>query len=328
MMKSSKIFRGVYACGLMLPFVSMNAFAGWQISGFARAEYGNGERYTSNDDKDRLGITKAAVKVSTKHKNLRTAVVVGTKGTHDGTTRGDVNVKLAYVELGDIGGSGVSVSAGLQPLLFGLKPNGFKGDRSVQGGVEFGAGGRFPVARQAGQAIIANKDVGAVNIRAGMFKYNEATSRVLHENDASITDNYFAQIYAKNVFDSGVYGVLGYESIYVDSANKNKPIATVGLGWKNDFLDISAERTMIDQSISDTAGDETYSIVELAIKPLQKTTLYADYSEAERAAVKTYRTGVNYEYGDYTVLTLEYSKDRYDIRQDIDSVDVRVAVSF
>jgi len=325
---SKEFFRGVYVCGFLLPFAVSNAYASWRISGFARAEYGNGKRYTENSDEDRLGITKAAVKISTKHKDLRTALVVGTKGTQDGTTRGDLNVKLAYVELGNIAESGVSVSAGLQPLLFGLKPNGFKGDRSIHAGVEFGAGGRFPVARQAGQAIIAKKEFGGFSFRGGMFKYNKATSRVLHESDASITDNYFAQIYGKNIFGSGLYGVVGYESIYIDSTTKNKPIATVGLGWKNDYFDVSAEQTTIDESISNTVGDETYNIVELAVKPLKKARLYADYSEAERAGVKTYRTGVNYNYGDHTVLTLEYSKDRYLAKSDVDSVDVRLAVSF
>ncbi len=322
------MIRNTVACSLMLPFSVGSAYGSWQISGFARAEYGNGDRYTENGDSDRLGITKAAVKISTKNGNIKSALVVGTKGSRDGTTRGDINVKLAYIEMENIGGSSVSISAGLQPLLFGLKPNGFKGDRSIQSSVEYGAGANFPVARQAGPAIIAKADIGAINFRGGMFRFNKETSRALHESGASLNNNYFAQAYAKNVYNSGFYGVIGYESIFVDSSQKNEKITTVGLGWKNDLLDVSAERVTVDQSISNTIGDETYNVVELAIKPISKTTIYADYSEAEQAQVTTYRTGISYDYGDNTVITVEYSKDKYDTRSDIDSVDLRVAYNF
>jgi len=328
-MKTNRIAYSAIACGLILPLMTAEAYAGgWRINGFVRGDIGNGNRYERNDGENRFGITKAAVKLSRRQNNFKGVLVAGTKGSYDGTTDGDVNIKAAFVEARDIAGSGVTVSAGVQPLLFGLKPNGYEGDRSIHGSVEYGAGGGLPVARQSGPAIIAKADIGAVNIRGGMFTFRESTSFALHDSGASLNDNYFIQAYAKNLFGSGMYGVMGYESVYVNENARSEPITSIGLGWKWKYMDISAERISMAQDIADTVGNESYTIMELGLKTSTKTKLYIDYSETDRSRVNTLRTGINYRYSDYLEMSLEYSEDRYDTRKDIQSLDFRIAMNF
>jgi len=328
-MKNTSFALSAIACSIMLPLATTSAYAGtWQISGFARGEYGNGSRYDRDEDEERFGITKAAVKVAHTHENLKGVVVAGTKGTYDGTTDGDMNIKAAFVKASNIAGSGVSISAGVQPLMFGLKPNGYKGDRSIHGSVEYGTGGGLPVARQAGTSIIANTKVGGVDLRGGFFKFRKSTSLALSNSGASIDDNYFVQAYAKDILSTGFYGVVGYESVFVNEDARSEAVTTLGLGWKNELIDISAERTTISEAISNTVGDENYTVLELAVKTSENTKVYADYSTTDKTNINTIRTGINYNYADYLMLSLEYSKDNYEDRPDVDSVDLRVTMSF
>lgn len=300
------------------------------IGGFIRADYGNGDRYPLDQGEDRMGVTKSALAVTAEHENVKGVFVVGTEVTSeaDGTTDGNVDIKDAFIEISNLGGAGITLSAGVQPILFGLKPNGYPDDHTIQGSVEYGGGGGLPVARQAGPSIIANADIGAINLRGGFFDVDSGTSASLSDNGSSITDNYFVQASAKDIIGTGFYGVLGYESIFVDAVNDGEAITSIGLGWTNDIVDISAERITLDQAVNNTADEESYTVIEASIKPSEKSNIYADYSEADEAGIDTLRTGFNYDYNKHTMFTVEYSKDRFEFGDNIKSIDFRITFTF
>jgi hypothetical protein len=300
------------------------------IGGFIRADYGNGDRYPDSQGNDRLGVTKAALAVTSTYQNVKGVFVSGTEVTSeaDGTTNGDVDIKDAFIVISKLGGSAINLSVGAQPLLFGLKPNGYPDDHTIQGSVEYGAGGGLAVARQAGPSIIVDADIGSVNLRGGFFDLDSGTSDALSTNGSSLTDNFFVQAYAKDIGGSGFYGVVGFESIYVNAQNDGETITSVGFGWKNSKFDISAERITLDKAINSTIDEESYTVVEAGFKVAEGFNVYADYSTADEAQFDTIRTGVNYDYNKHTSFTVEYSKDSFEFGEDFDSIDIRVAINF
>lgn len=301
------------------------------IGGFIRADYGNGDRYPENQGEDRLGITRAALAATATYENVKGVFVVGTEVTSeaDANTDGNVDIKDAFIVISELGGSPFNLSVGAQPLLFGLKPNGYPADHTIQASVEYGAGGGLAVANQAGPSIIVDANFGAVNIRGGFFDVDSETSVTLSDNGSALTDNFFVQAYFSDIAGSGVYGVAGVETIYVDEVNDAESITSIGLGWKNDVFDLSAEYITLDETINGTVDEETYTVVEAAFKVTKALNFYFDYSTADVAEFDTIRTGLNYDYNKHTVFTIEYSQDNFELSaNDVDSVDLRIAINF
>ena len=318
-----------------------------KVGGFIRADYGYGDRYPVSQGEDRLGVSKAALAVNTNYDGVKGVLVFGTEITteEDATTDGDVDVKDAFIVLENIGNSGINFSVGAQPLLFGLKPNGYPGDRSLQGSLEYGAQGLFAVSMQAGPSVIFNADlINGVNLRAGVFDRNSYDPDIEIEDGASLIDSGFVQISLTDLFGTGIYGVVGGESLFLDLENDAEGIVTLGLGWTNDWFDFSTEvvglqDTIIENQLENSRGltldleeDEIYTIVEASIKPTKSTQLYADYSSARELELDTTRVGLHYNMNKHTLLTAEFSRDGFgegEIQdEDITSVDFRIELSY
>ncbi len=324
--------------------VSVNSFAQddtveVKVGGFIRADYGDGDRYSEEQGEDRLGVSKAALAAQSTYKNVTGVLVFGTEILTDGDDNadGNVDVKDAFIVLNNVGDSVVSFSVGAQPLLFGLKPEGYPGDHSIQASIEYGAGGLFAVANQAGPSIISWADFGDFTLRGGVFdlnsNYDDVTFAEFGDDGPSVSDNFFLQLRGTNIGGTGIYGVIGAESVFVDPQNDGETITTIGLGWSNSVIDVSAEYVQLDETIIQAGGfdiddDETYLILEASVKATDKLSFYADYSEADEVEFETIRVGVDYLYNKFTVFSAEYSQDEFDGGDDIDSIDFRIALKY
>ena len=340
-------------------FVSVSTFAQEisevevSVGGFTRIDYGNGDRYPESQGEDQLGVSRAAVVVSAKHENVEGVFVAGTEilSNDDPNTDGNIDIKDAFLVLKEVGGSPVTFSVGAQPLLFGLKPNGYPSDHSLQPSVEYGAGGAFPVANQAGPSIIAYASSGDFTFRGGVFELSPYTTTIPDEDGSTITDNFFFQVKGENVGNTGLYGVLGYESVFVTPENDGEQIYTIGLGWKNDVFDVSLEyieleaATAFDRSVvvpiieglgdGELDGDdENYLIFETSVKASEDLSFYFDYAEAsELLELTTVRVGVDYWTSKYVKLSAEYAQDEFDnvapgLQDDFSSVDFRITLEY
>ncbi|MEE9491967.1 MAG: hypothetical protein V3W04_01125 [Gammaproteobacteria bacterium] len=305
------------------------------FGGFIRADLGVGDRYGKAHDDDRLGVSKAAFAVTTSYKNIQGVFVLGSEVTsvNNSTEDGNIDIKDAFVIMKF---SPVDLIVGAQPLLFGLKPQGYPGDHSIQGSVEYGAGGAFAISNQAGPAVVANWNItDSFSLRGGFFDHNDyqnsgtrAASDPLVDNGSGIFDNLFIQLSGKNILGTGIYANTGIEKRYVgDSVDDSENIFVLGAGWKNAQLDFSAEYQALDKTFIGTAHDENYFILESSYMPNSDYRVYLDYSAADELDLTTWRLGGNYHYNKHTMFTVEYARDDAD-SDDVDSVDARVTLSF
>lgn len=329
------------------------------VHGFIRAEYGNGDRYSDADGSDRLGVQRSAIAVKAKYQNVTGVLAVGTEifsgADENGTFDGNVDVKDAFVVVENIGGSNFGVSLGAQPLLFGLKPAGYPGDRSLQESIEYGGAGAFAVSNQLGPSIIGfyNWDENT-NLRFGAFdlRVQESNNLPLIDDGSSLTDNLFIQLGSKSIAGTNWYGNLGFEQLYVGNTGDSETIWSAGLGWRNDKFDVSAEYISLDQAIAEAnlgavgggsqaaiglfSGDESYLITELTYYANEDWTIYFDYATADELDADTLRLGATYRYNKVLSFTSEYSNDDVEIlnlvtgeRDDkASSVDFRATIEF
>lgn len=300
------------------------------VGGFIRVDAGAGDRYGDATGEDRLGVSKAAVAVTAKSGPIKGVFVLGTELTteQDETTDGDIDTKDAFIV---VGGDIFNVSAGAQPLLFGLKPAGYPGDHSIQASVEYGAGGTLATSNQAGPSIIANLSLfQGGSLRLGVFDSQDYTPAGDVEDatdGSSLGDNGFIQFRADDIGGTGIYGVLGYESRYVgDAVDSSEPIATAGIGWKNSVVDVSAEWFSLDQMITGTADDEEYLVIESAFT-IGDWVVYLDYSEADIQEIETIIAGLNYHYSKHFTFTVEISQDEI-VGVESESVDLRLTLNY
>jgi hypothetical protein len=305
------------------------------VGGFIRADAGVGDRYGDAHDDDRIGVSKAAIAIVPSYKNVKGIFVIGGEVTSINSPDEDGNIDMKDTFL-VIDLESVEAIVGLQPLLFGLKSAGYPGDHSIQGSVEFGAGGAFAVSNQAGPAIIADwKFLENASLRVGVFDqkdYQDSGSKAASDptvdNGSGITDNAFIQVRGDNLMDTGIYAIAGYETRYVgDTVDDSKDIWLLGAGWKSGMYDISAEYLSLDEAFNATADDETYFIVEAILTPADNYRVYLDYSKADELDVTTWRAGGNYDYNKYTMFTIEYARDDTDT-DDVSSIDARITLSF
>ena len=306
------------------------------FSGFIRGEYGVGDRYPEARGEDRLGISKAALAADVRYEGIQGVFVIGTERLTDGNpdNDGNVDIKDAFIVIGGQKERGFSASIGAQALLFGLKPNGYPGDRSLQPSIEFGGAGAFAVSNQAGPSLIGTyKFSPAVSVRFGAFDLDSDNGTGLFPptDGSSLGDNLFVLVRANDLLMPGLYAAAGLESIYVGGAvNDSKSIATVGVGFKQGLIDASVELMQLDAEIVGATDDERYVVAELALLPNDQWTVYFDWADASESEANTLRVGAHYQLMRHLILSAEYSKDEFDVTgaTDVDSADVRLAVVF
>ena len=306
------------------------------FGGFIRADSGFGDRYGDAHENDRIGISKAAFAILPKYENIEGVFVIGTELTslNDSNEDGDIDIKDAFIVVRDFGFEGVDISAGAQPLLFGLKPNGYPGDRSLVATVEYGADGAFAVSNQAGAALVVNwafRD--DMSVKVGVFDqkdYMDSGSVAAADatDGSDFVGNYFVQWRGDNLLESGLYAAAGFERRYVgDLINDNRSIWFAGLGWKNQKYDVSVEYISLDQAFGGTAKDDAYIVAESTAILTDNWSLYADFGRADELDLKTYRLGSLYHYNEHLAVGLEYARDEFGT-QNIDSMDVRVSFNY
>ena len=308
------------------------------IGGWIRADYGTGDRYDEADGEDNLGVSQAALLGKWVKENVEAILVVG--GTNltadDDPDDGDIGIKDAFIVWREMGGSRLTLSAGVQPLLFGLKANGFPGDRSLQPSIEFGGAGGFAVSQQAGPSVILSyqpRDV--VGFRFGAFDTSESTAEYFamsglgRIDGSSISKNYFAEVELGRR-EKGLYGSVGYAARYVGAEiDSSEPILSAGIGFRGARFDLSLEAQQLDQALTRTLDDELYSIAELTIYPTDTVRLYFDYGSADELDVETLRAGVKVSILENFLFVAEYSQDQFGLTDiDVDSVDLRLEFSY
>jgi len=300
------------------------------FSGFIRADYGNGDRYAVADGEDRLGFTKSLLLLSAKTEDIEAILDFGATALTDSSlapNNGNVGVKDAFIVIGAGKTTGFTFSAGAQPLLFGLKPNGYPGDSSLQPNIDYGSDGGFAVSQQAGPSLIGvYKFTPDVSLRFGAFdlvENNALNGFTTATNGSKLKDNLFILARGANLGGTGVYATAGAERIYVGAAgallglpgsqvvDASKNIFSAGIGWTQSIFDVSVEYIHLDAAIVDTQSDEHYIRACASVKPAPGWTAYVDYSNGHELGASTYRIGGNWQFRRHLGLTVEYSKDTF-----------------
>jgi hypothetical protein len=244
---------------------------------------------------------------------------------NDGVDNGSAGIKDAFIVIGANNKTGFSWSVGAQPLLFGLRPNGYPGDSSLQANIDYGAAGGFAVSQQAGPSIIGNyKFTPDESLRFGAFDLAESNSAnvTTATNGSKIKDNLFLLWRGTNIANTGIYATAGAERIYVGLAggpngglgpvvDGSKQIYSAGVGFKNEIINASAEYIHLNANIVNTASDERYIRAHVDVTPVPHWTAYADYSNGHEVGASTYRIGGVWQFRKHLGFAAEYSKDTY-----------------
>ena len=301
------------------------------FSGFVRADFGTGDRYPTGDGQERFGSSKNLLLLSATTEDVQAILDFGGTIFNDGINNGSVGIKDAFIVVGANNKTGFSWSVGAQPLLFGLHPNGYPGDSSLQANIDYGADGGFAVSQQAGPAIIGNyRFTTDESLRFGAFDLAESNSTnvTTATNGSKIKDNLFLLWRGANIGNTGIYAPAGAERIYVGLAggpiggvgplvDGTKTIFSGGVGFKNDFLNASVEYIHLDANIVDTGSDERYIRAHVDVSPAPHWTAYADYSNGHELGASTYRIGGAWQFRKHLGFTAEYSKDVYSSTNDL-----------
>jgi hypothetical protein len=278
--------------------------------GFANVDYGTGNDPVFNDTagNDALGTAKLALGTKVTQDNLTLVAVIGAGASTFGNLTDAIAIRDAFIDWSKIAGTGLGASFGAQPFLFGLKANGFPGDRSIRGSVEFGGGGAKAVSQQAGPSIkLRYEMMDKVTVTVATFDNGNGNAGGA---GSGIANNQFADIAFHDLGVAGLYGFAGFERAYLGGPiDDSKPIMDGGLGFKMAMFDVSAEYIRMDKDWAGTADDESYIVTELTVTPVQAATLYADYSRADQLDVSTVRAGVTYQSHPALTWVLEYSVD-------------------
>ncbi len=276
--------------------------------GWANVDYGYASNavYSDSNGNDRLGTAQLALGVKATQDNLTFVGVIGSDALSFGGSSGTIGIKDAFIDWSKICGTGFGASFGAQPFLFGLKSNGYPGDRSLMPSVEFGVEGTMGVSHQAGPSIKLRYDImDKATVTLGLFD-TDKTGKA----GSSVINNQFVDIIFHDAGIPGLYGFAGYEMAYVDgTVDESKPIMDGGLGFKMPLFDVSGEYIRMAKEWAGTADDESYIVAELTVNPLTNLSLYGDYSMADQKDVSTIRTGVTYKSHEALTWILEYSMD-------------------
>lgn len=312
--------------------------------GYVNVEYGAGSRYdntTKVEGEDRIGAQQYNTGAIAKYENMTFFGAIGGTGlSNDNNADGAITITDAFIMLDNIKGSNFSLSMGLQPLLFGLKPNGFPGDHTLQASVEYGGGGGFNASQQAEGSIIGHYAINdSMKLSVGLFDEDENDNDVAANKGSSLIDNYFVSLRATNVANTGLYGFLGYENRYVGAVgttniDSSKPIIDVGVGYKMGMFDFSLEYISLDQDlVNSTQGsaltsDESYIVAELMVN-WEDCGFYVDYGNAAEAETTTIRVGMTHKFHKHLMAQVEWSQDDLLVdTSDVESIDFRLKAHF
>jgi hypothetical protein len=302
------------------------------VGGFIRADYGSGDRYPQQNGQDQLGISKAALAINATTEDIKGVFVIGGTRLSDSTSNGSVGIKDAFIVIGAGKATGFTFSAGAQPLLFGLRPNGYPGDSSLQGNIDYGADGAFNVSQQAGPSLIGSYAFSAdQSLRFGVFD-PDGYGTTPGTSGSKISKNGFLLWRGANLFGSGLYATLGAEQVYVGGlVDDSKPIYSGGVGFRQGQFDVSLEYIHLDRTITNTSADEQYLRAHTSLQATSEWNVYFDYSSADKLGATDYRLGANYQFRKHLAFTAEVSKDDFNARNgspNVQSIDARLTFTY
>lgn len=297
--------------------------------GWANIEYGtSSDRYGDGAGNDRISVQQLAFGSRAVDGNFTAIGVIGaTMNSHDGVEP-TIGIKDAFIVWDQIGGSQISVSVGMQALLFGLKPNGYPGDHSLNGSLEYGAMGAVAVSNQTGASIIAKMPVNNVgSLRIGAF--DTAAVNDIADNGSAVSDNLFVQLDGNNLNLGGLYFSAGFERAYVGGAvDETANIVGAGVGVTRGRIDVSVEFFQLGSEFTGTVDDEQYIVVESTLSLNQGVSIYADWSNASELDVSTTRAGITKQLNSSASAAVEYALDQVSVGDDVGSVEARLALAF
>jgi hypothetical protein len=302
------------------------------LSGWMRVDYGYGNRFLTSaaPSRDELGISKMALKTMAQYENFDFVAVLGSTILADQPT--DTSFKDLFLVWNQVGGTEATLLMGAQPILFGLKPNGYPGDRSVQPSIEYGGAGAFAVSNQAGPSIRVIYPVSdMVKVEAGVFDTAQTTGAAPGDSldGSGIYRNFFGQVRLTDVGVKGLSGVVGVEGAYVGGADDSvEPILDLGVEYATDRFDASLEWIALDENIAATTDDETYWVAELTAFLNGGWRAMADLATADELEATTVRLGTQFGVNDHLDLNLEFAHDRLAGASDVDSGQVRLTFHF
>ncbi len=308
---------------------SVSAETDVTLSGWARLDYGIGEdRYGADQGDDHFGVSKAALVTQASHGNTELTAVLGTTILSDEADGGsdDLAFKELFVTFSEVAGSQLTLVGGLQPILFGLKPEGYERERTIVPSLNHGGAGGFAVSTQDALAVRAIHPITeGVDIELAAFDTSETSG--VSVDGSTIWSNGLAQV---RVDLEGFYGAAGIEGVYVGATDDTEAIYSAGLGFGNDVFDISGEWISLAKEITGTVDDETYVVVEATVTPMEDLALILDWATADEADVDTIRAGVRYDINSNLEARVEYAGDLIDTpgAKDIDSVDARLTFTY
>ena len=316
----------------------INADIDLSLGGWIRIDYGVGtDRFGARKGSDRLGVSQYAMVTNVQFsEDIALVGVVGGTVFSDGTSD-DFDIRDAFMVWDNLFGfQNLTFKAGAQPILFGLKPNGYPGDHSLQPSVEYGAAGLFAVSQQAGPSVLLLQPFEIMDstlsgtVSVGAFDHDTENDTL--DDGSSIADNYFAQVKFDRVLLEGLYAVLGIENRYVGGRiDSSEPIVDIGIGFGNELFDASFEYIHIDEDLLAPAiltDNEAYYVAEFAVNPFENVSLYFDWARAQEANVETYRLGMSCDIESWLNFKLEVSQDNLKRGEDPESVDARITLTF
>jgi len=304
------------------------------LHGFARIDYGAGDRFGDEAGEDQLGVSKMALVTEARYQDLSFVGVIGATILADQPV--DTELKDIFLAVRNLGGTRASLRLGAEPLLFGLKPAGYPGDRSLVPSIEFGGAGAFPVSNQAGTCLVLDVPVADVGtFSAGLFDTSQTTSGAPGSVDGSrLYGNYFAQMRFEDLGGvAGLYGVAGYEGRYVGQTSagarvdETESVLDVGAGYRTERFDVSLEYIMLDERITETADAESYTIAELTVFAGPWSFL-VDYASASELGADTLRVGAVKSLNAHVSLQLEVAEDSIEGAEDVSSFHARLSFTY
>jgi hypothetical protein len=304
------------------------------LHGFARVDYGAGERFGDASGDDQFGISKMALVTETSWNDFTFVGVIGATILADQPV--DTELKDIFVTWRQLGGTRACARFGAEPLLFGLKPAGYPGDRTIVPSLEFGGAGAFAVSNQAGTAFVLDYPLeGVGTLQGGVFDTDATTSGAPGSLEGSgIYKNYFGQLRLEGLAGiEGLYGVVGYEGRYVGQTSagarvdETEPVFDVGLGYRTERFDLSVEYIAMDEMLTETPDTESYLIGELTVF-VGEWSLLADFATAAELEADTLRVGAAKSMNEHVSLQFEFAHDSLDSAEDVDSVHARLAFTF
>jgi hypothetical protein len=304
------------------------------LHGFAGFAYVAGNRISDANGDDQLGNVIAALETDVEFENFKFVGVLG--GSIFSGQPADTGFKDLFLVWNAIGGTDFTARAGAQALLFGLKPAGFPGDRSLESSLEFGGAGAFAVSNQAGPSVIVEHPLaGLGRLEVAVFDTSATTSGTAGSLDGSgVYRNFFAQARLEHLGLEGLYGVLGYEGRYVGQTSggtrvdSTEPILVAGLGFASERFDLSLELQTLDENIAETADTESYTIAELTVFASESLTAFLDFADADELGNSTLRLGGILDMNAHASFQLEFAHDEIDGASDASSVQGRITFGF